>query len=271
MKNSIENITNRQKKILQQLTEYHEMSVQQLSSILDVSEATIRRDLTLMEDKGQLKRIHGGCKLHDKALTSDEAPEITRIRHALAKKAVSFIKNDDVLFLNSSRTALLSMHYLNNLRTTIFTNNVHSIYLKPDDNTTLILSGGEIRFPKEAMVGDNAIHTISNVTGDICIMGCNGIHPIYGVTTDSLHEAKVNSLFFENTVGPRIVLADYRKVGVRSSFKSMDTVNIDILITDIYAPKNVLHSLEKQGIKVIQIDPLSESGLVLDKCYDIEL
>ena len=95
-------------------------------------------------------------------------------------------------------------------------------------------------------------------------MGCNGIHPIYGITTDSLHEAKVNSLFFENTVGLKIVVADYRKIGVRSSFRSIESTRADILITDIYANEKVLHSLEKQGIKVIRIDPINQSDLVID-------
>lgn len=265
MKNSIENIETRQKEILQHLSKHHELSVRELAELCQVSSATIRRDLMLMEEKGQLKRKHGGAKIQERVFPFDEAPEITRIRHSLAKAACTFIKENDVLFFNSSKTALYVLHYIGNIKTTIITNNVQSVYLKSDDNATLVLSGGEIRFPIEAMVGDIALNTIANATADICIMGCNGIHPLYGITTDNLHEAKVNRLLFENTVGLKIVIADHRKIGVRSSFKSVDSRVADILITDIYAPEKVLHSLEQQGIRIIQIDPLNQTDLVIDQ------
>jgi len=257
MKNSVENVQKRQKLILEHLAKNLELSVESLAQLCNSSSATIRRDLTQLEDMGVLKRTHGGARIIEDSLLTSDTPELTRIRHALAKAACSYIKDNDILFFNSSKTALFVLHYLERLKVTIITNNVKAIYLKPADNASLILTGGEIRFQKEAMVGDIAINTISNVTGSICIMGCNGFHPIHGVTTESLHEAKVNNLFFENTVGTKIVIADYRKIGNRSPFKSVETQKVDILITDIYAPIEVLRELEKQGVKVVQIDPLA--------------
>lgn len=255
MKNSLENVQKRQKKILDYLSKHIELTVEELSSLCEVSPATIRRDLTVMENMAVIKRTHGGAHIHNKSLPNNEPIELTKIRHALAKKACSFIKNNDILFFNSSQTALFVLHYLGNIKTTIITNNVKAIYLKPEDNTTLILSGGEIRHPKDAMVGDIAINTISNITSSICIMGCNGIHPIHGVTTESLHEAKVNNLFFQNTLGTKIIVADHRKIGSRYPFKSLDSAQADIIITDIYAPIKEIQELENLGIKVIQIDP----------------
>ena len=255
MKNSQENLQKRRDEIINYLSENTELSVEQLSEYLNVSVSTIRRDLSLMEEMGLVKRFHGGASIRNFSIHSNEPPQIIKLRHLIAKRAAQYINNYDVIFFNSSQTALYSMHYLGDLKTTIITNNVNAIYLKPDENTTLILTGGEIRYPKESMVGDIANNTISNVTSTICIMGCNGIDPEFGITTEILHEAKVNNLFFENTLGYRIVVADYRKIGHRSNFKSGESTQCDILVTDIYANQKVLSELEKQGITVIQVDP----------------
>jgi len=257
MKNSIENVQKRQKLILEHLSRSLELSVESLANLCNSSAATIRRDLTQLENMGILKRTHGGARIIEDSLLTTDTPELTKIRHALAKAACSYINDNDILFFNSSKTALFVLHYLSHLKVTIITNNVKAIYLNLADTTSLILTGGEIRFQKEAMVGDIAINTISDITGSVCIMGCNGIHPIHGVTTENLHEAKVNNLFFEHTIGTKIVVADYRKVGNRSPFKSVEIQKVDILITDIYAPIEVLRELEKQGVKVVQIDPLA--------------
>ncbi len=257
MKNALKNVKKRQQAIMTCMETAESIRVDDLAVLYGVSKATIRRDLRLLEDMGKLKRTHGGAHIQPVSAISKEAPEITRIRLALAKVASSYINNHDIIFINSSETAIFILNYLRDLTTTIITNNVSAIYLKKEDSTTLVLSGGEIRYPKEAMVGDIAINTISKITGSICIMGCNGIHPVHGVTTESFHEAKVNNLFMENTNGLRIIVADYRKIGARYPFRSVETTQVDILITDIFAPADILNSLEKQGIEVIQVDPLS--------------
>ncbi|NLC41240.1 MAG: DeoR/GlpR transcriptional regulator [Erysipelothrix sp.] len=255
MKNSIANVQKRRSDILSIIQEKEEASVELLCQLCDVSPSTIRRDLDAMYQMGVLTRTHGGAKLHDQSLSVSEPQELVKLRHALAKAASLYVKSGDILSFNSSQTALYVLNYLFDMNLIIVTNNVEAIRLHHDTTSTLIMTGGEIRLPKEAMVGDIAINSITNITSTISILGCNGIDPIHGVTTENISEAKVNSFFFENTVGKRIVVADYRKIGARAPFKSVSCSMVDILITDIFAPANIVAQLRKQGIDVIQIDP----------------
>ena len=53
----------RRKIILDKLTDQGRITIKELSKVIDVSEATLRTDLSKMEDEGLLKRTHGGAML----------------------------------------------------------------------------------------------------------------------------------------------------------------------------------------------------------------
>ncbi|MFD1900284.1 DeoR/GlpR family DNA-binding transcription regulator [Enterococcus termitis] len=164
------------------------------------------------------------------------------------------MNDGNTLFINTGSTALSSLKNLENKRVTIVTNNVKVANLDHNPNSTVILSGGEIRFPKEALVGDIAIDSFSKMSSDISIIGCSGLSVENGITTPVLHEAKINSLIIERTNGLVIVVADYRKIGFSSNFTSGHIKDINYLITDTFAPPEVIREIEKQGVQVIQVE-----------------
>ena len=51
----------RHQQILEQILSRKSVRVNELSDILDVSVATIRRDLSQMEERGLIQRVHGGA------------------------------------------------------------------------------------------------------------------------------------------------------------------------------------------------------------------
>lgn len=53
----------RHQKILKLLAVKENASVSELSKILNVSEVTIRNDLTVLAKQGKVDRIHGGARL----------------------------------------------------------------------------------------------------------------------------------------------------------------------------------------------------------------
>lgn len=69
-----------------------------------------------------------------------------------------------------------------------------------------------------------------------------------------------------NTNGPVIVVCDYRKIGVDSSFVVSDISSVDILITDTYSHPSVIKKFEDQGVTVIQVEPQT---LMLNKALQI--
>ncbi len=252
MKSSLKSIKKRQASILSLLEKNTSLAVPDLAEKIGVSEITIRRDLSTLEKMALIRRFHGGAELVAQEKIAEKSG-LEDIKAVLAQKAAEFIQENDTVFINTSTTALKTVQYLGDKRVNIITNNVKIANLDHNPNTTVILSGGEIRFPKEALVGDIAIDSFSKMKADICIIGCTGIDPEEGITTPILHEAKINSLIIERTTGLKIVVADYRKIGVAVNFLSSSLTNINYLITDTFADQEIIHQIEKKGVIVIQI------------------
>ena len=227
MKNSLVNIEKRQKDILELLQQTEQLSTFQLAESLDVSISTIRRDLNLLEEKNEIIRNYGYSK---------------------------YINDYDTLFINSSSTALKTLDFLQSNHLTVVTNNVKINYSPHKDNCSYILTGGEMRFPKEALVGDIALNTISSINADICIIGCSGVDVAHGVTTKILNESTINEMMTNQTIKCKILVADHRKIGLTSKFKIADISVFDYLITDKFCSEKVLDKIKNMGTKIIQVD-----------------
>ncbi|MGX7244461.1 DeoR/GlpR family DNA-binding transcription regulator [Enterococcus quebecensis] len=254
MKSSHKTIKERRDKVLKLLNNQTSLLVKDISRELAVSDITVRRDLTALEKMGLVQRAHGKARIVEKTGTEDYNEEIEVLKNIIAKKAAEFVKDGDTLFINTGSTALSSLKHLEDKRVTIVTNNVKVANLDHNPNSTVILSGGEIRFPKEALVGDIAIDSFSKMSSDISIIGCSGLSVENGITTPVLHESKINSLIIERTNGLVIVVADYRKIGLSSNFTSGNIKDINYLITDTFASPEVIREIEKQGVQVIQVE-----------------
>ncbi|GHU37024.1 DeoR family transcriptional regulator [Bacilli bacterium] len=255
MKNSIVNIQNRQKALVELMQDGKAHTVTELSLYLKTSETTIRRDLTNLAQMGKVIRSHGKATISTTGLEIDKCDnqEIERIKEALAKTAASFVKSGNTVFINSSSAALDAVTYLINKQVTIITNNVKVAALDHNSESSVFLSGGEVRFPKEALIGQAAQAFFEAIQADIAIIGCYGISAERGLTTPVIHEAKINEVIVKQTKGSVVCIADYRKIGESANFKSCDLSAIDYLITDTFANQDSLKSIENCGVNVIQI------------------
>jgi DeoR/GlpR family transcriptional regulator of sugar metabolism len=232
-----------------------EHTVNELSHLLKTSETTIRRDLSSLAQMGKVIRSHGKAKITTTGLEIDNCDnqEIEMIKEALAKTAASFVKNGHTVFINSSSAALDAVKYLIDKQVTIITNNVKVAALNHNSESSVFLSGGEVRFPKEALIGQSAQDFFETIQADIAIIGCYGISAERGLTTPVIHEAKINAVIVKQTKGLVICIADYRKIGESANFKSCDLAHVDYLITDTFANQDSLKKVEECGVNVIQI------------------
>lgn len=256
MKNSQEFIDRRRQNIEDLLQEHEALSVAELAQAVNFSELTIRRDLIYLEKKGVIERFHGGAKAISKQKLRDTtrvSNELERIKHAIAKVTATLIKDNDTIFINTSTTSLLTLQYINAKRINVMTNNVKVIMADAPEDATIFLSGGEVRFPKEALVGDVAINTFSKVSSDITILGCSGFSVDEGITTPVIHEAKVNETMLKRSKGLKVLVADYRKIGYITNYVCGPVTAIDVLITDSFVDENLIAEIKEAGVEVIQV------------------
>lgn len=245
---------NRRNKVLQALKSNGFVKVQELADELQVSPLTIRRDLQYLEDEKKLERFYGGATVAEGMDGMDmEQDEVEVYRQRIAQYAASLVEDGDTVFINTSSTALQMIRYIKDKRVTVITNNGKAIYMEHSSKISVILSGGELREIKEAMVGEFATNNISKVTAKKSFIGCSGLSVESGMTTEILSEVNINQLMLERVTGTSYILADHTKLGRNSSFVSCPTDSVLNIITDEKASEEIVGGFREHKVNVIQI------------------
>lgn len=261
MKNTRTLIENRRKKICQALEQHGSVKVEELSTELHASPLTIRRDLNHLEQIGLIERYYGGASIRQKKSTQNSINSDNALfKHAIAQHAAQFVFDNDTIFINSSSTALLMLKYITAKMVTVITNNGKAIFCDLQDDMTIILTGGELRPPKEVMLGEFALNNLNLVTANKSFLGCSGLTVEEGFTTTAMHEVAINQLMLSRVTGEKYILADHTKIGSKQSFISGSSSQISCVITDTEANKTVLDSLAALSIQTIQVPPLEHLG-----------
>lgn len=154
-------VDGRRNQIVEMLQRNPRVMVDDLAKRLDVSVITIRRDLQYLEDNGFLTRFYGGAKaMEDPSMQIDE---VALYRDLIARYAATLAEDGDTIFINTSSNALEVMRYITKDNITVITNNGKAINHDRNESVSVILTGGELRYPKEAMVGDFAVRNLQNI------------------------------------------------------------------------------------------------------------
>ena len=258
MKISKEIVDKRREEIMKAIQENNYVSVEQLVDRFNVSPVTIRRDLQYWEDKGAIERKYGGASLLQAFIDEDETNyERSRCMKGIAKRAANYVEDGDVIFINSSSTALMLINYIKYKNVTIVTNNARAINYNPDSGVNIIFTGGEVRFPKKSIIGDIALATLSNITADKCFIGCSGMNRT-GVSTGYVQETMVNRNMIQRTKGNRFLLCDHTKVGLTFSFDYSNYDDINYIITDKDADEEIINYIQdNHNLEIIKVDPIT--------------
>ena len=104
-------------------------------------------------------------------------------------------------------------------------------------------------------MGEFAINSIRKVTANKCFLGASGISAAGGVTSSIIQEVAVNQSMISQCSGPKIVVAESSKIGVRHSFFSYGLNMVTHLITDSGADPEELARIRDCGVETIVVDP----------------
>lgn len=241
-------VDNRRNCIIDIMKENPEVRVDELAEKLGVSLITIRRDLQFLEGKELLIRTYGGA-----IAALDEADEVQLYRRLIARYAASLVTDGDTLFINSSRNALQLLEYVRANNVTVITNNGKAINCERTPGVSVVLTGGELRHPKDAMVGDFALRNLQPIYAKKTFVGCSGISAEAGMTTEIFNEVSINELMIEHATQDVYVMADHTKVGKNSSFISGPIDKIKYLITDEKASPEAVGMIREKGVIVHQV------------------
>lgn len=258
MKMNKEVVDNRRNEIMKLIQNKGRMFVDDLAESLQVSPLTIRRDLQFWEEKGAVERFYGGAKLVQNFVANDDLTLSNEAyKHAIAKYAAQYVQEGDTIFINTSSTALLVLKYIKNKRVTVITNNAKAIFIDHDPFVSICLTGGELRIPKESMVGNFALNNLNRVSANKAFLGCSGISATSGMTTAILQEVAINEVMISRSIGEKFILADHTKIGNNHSFISGAINSFDYLITDTLANEEEVNAIKEMGLNTIMLEPLA--------------
>ncbi|HHL0970214.1 TPA: DeoR/GlpR family DNA-binding transcription regulator [Bacillus cereus] len=248
----------RREKILELLNTDGRVIAKDLAERFDMSIDSIRRDLSIMEKDGLLKRTHGG------------AIELTRVRNlaaeptkrysdssiyedTIARVAASYIQEGDSIFIGGASVHNAMLKYLPEVSFTVITNSIEIAgYLREYKNIDTYLIGGKVR-PSGNITDTLASELISRFSIDLYFSTGGGIS-LQGISTATPEVAYFSKRVSE-IARRNICLVPHNKLGIDCFIRGESLKKIDIIITDEEASKETVQDFEKQGKQVV-IAPL---------------
>lgn len=223
-----------------------------LVSLLDTSESTVRRDLDELESERKLHRVHGGAELphslQEEFTNQQKSIKNIKEKMQVARKAASLISNDDVIFVDAGTTNELLLGYLNQDNLTVVTNSIHHAAKLVDKNIQTIIIGGHVKKSTDASIGAVAYEQIKQLNFDKAFLGINGIDEEF-LTTPDMEEAVIKKTVIENARKSYIV-TDSSKIG-RVSFAKVDKIENATIITN--QSSGALMKKIKENTRVIEV------------------
>ena len=223
--------------IVQYIDKHKKLKVNELCDLFKVSPATIRNDLTELENAGLLKRTHGGAIPNSKAKyeldSYQKKVENIDQKKAIAKKALEWVEDGDAIVIDTGTTMLCFAELLaakKNL--TIVTNDTEIAGVLEDrTDANIILMGGNLRKGFHCCVGHIALKCIEGLIVDKAFIATNSISATHGLSTPNLENAQIKKSMI--TISNQVVLlCDSQKFGRTSFVKFADVSDIETIITD---------------------------------------
>lgn len=254
-------IEERHQAILDIISANGRISIGEIQEKFNVSVDTARRDLRILEEKGLLKRTHGGA-IPTRQIAFGKPPkitskDITEIKDnylAIALKAVSMIKNNDVIFITSATVGYFMAQNLPiDIHIRVVTNSIIiAEELRKKDNISVILLGGEMD-NRGNCYDAFAVEMINRLRFDKCFITSSCISPKFGLSIQ-----KTQAISFWNALisssKETIGLYPTEKIGFESIVSICPANKLNILITDWDAAEEDLAAFDDQGINVVVVE-----------------
>ncbi|MCP4751463.1 MAG: DeoR/GlpR transcriptional regulator [Proteobacteria bacterium] len=254
----------RQMKIISLLAENDAMRVTDLSSILNVTSVTIRRDLESLEEQKRIKKYHGSVSL----IKPDNpyAKFLVQLEHnraeknGIAKAAASLIKPKSVVSIDSgSTTYLIANHLPPDYSTKIITNCLMAaLKFSENPDSEVIQVGGIVHSDTSSSVDYLATDFLKKFNTDIAFMTSTSFNLPQGAFDSivSLINAKRSFIDITKRV---VLLLDSSKFKQQSMCLSVPIETIDTIITDEKAPKDIVEQIVDLGKELVVVETVTGS------------
>lgn len=240
----------RRQKILEQLQNDGQVTVNDLSLRLGITPVTIRNDLDMLAQEGRLERIQGGAISKQEGLSRGREKAISFLaeKQAIAKGVLSQIRDGDILFINSGSTTLVIAQALRQRKFINVVTNSLAVANCLSHLTTirLVLLGGELNATYGFTYGGDAVEQLKKYQPEWSILSVDGVDPEKGLTTYHAEEVMIDRMMMEQS-HRTIIAADHQKIGKVGFSHICEFSPEHILVTDAAGDPTVLDALKNIG------------------------
>jgi DeoR/GlpR family transcriptional regulator of sugar metabolism len=244
-------ISQRHRRILEELERKPDITVRQLASLLCVSEPTIRRDFTELSDKGFLTKVYGGAILH-RGAADREIPfffrqqEKSAVKSRMGAKAAELVKDGMVVILDGSTSAFHLVPYLADKKDLIVvTSGAKTAVALAEANIRTFCTGGQMLIHSFSYVGEQAESFIRNINADILFFSCHGLTDSGYMTDLSIEEANLRKVMFQYCK-EKVLLCDSSKFGQTCFYNIGHIGQIDRIISEVEIPGHIAGLLPRK-------------------------
>lgn len=260
----------RRRQILSLTAIHGRVTVNELAEKFGVTAETIRRDLAILDDGGELFRVHGGA-VPVQNFRTDFTTLATRskaalgAKRAIARAAVKLLPPSGTIFIDAGTTTGVFAEAIAEVNATndpklmapklnIVTNSLFiATTLAESSRCDVQLIGGHVRAASQAVVGDLATRALGVLHADVSFIGTNALTIDHGLSTPDAQEGAIKRAMVANSDSV-VALCDSTKFGLDYlvSFASID--DIAAIVTDRGAPEPYVNELRNLGIDVTFAD-----------------
>ena len=246
----------RRRWLVDQARQAGRIDVAEVARTLTVAKETVRRDLSVLESEGLLRRVHGGAvpverlgfegtlSLREGAHQSEKA--------RIAEYAIGLVGTAELVYLDEGSTTAAFAERLHPSRPiTVVTNALPiALLLTPRDHITLVLVGGRVRGKTLGCIDHWAMRMIDDFVFDLCLVGTNGITAQRGLTCP---DAAVAAVKARAVAASRrtLLIADGSKFGSDSSYRFAEVRQLTTIITGRSANDSTVQRIRAQGVETV--------------------
>jgi DeoR/GlpR family transcriptional regulator of sugar metabolism len=245
----------RRQHILRELERDGRVLASELSTALNVSEDTIRRDLRDLAEAGLLQRVHGGALPRSPAAVSYAARErqAPSAKAAIAEAAVQLVRDGQVIILDGGTTTLqVAQRLPPQLHATIVTISPPiAVALADYPSVEVIVLGG--RLYKDALVtlGAATAAALNAIRADVCLLGVCSLHPEIGISVTDYEEAQLKRAMVASAAEV-VALASAEKLGTAAPYVVGPLGDLTHLVTERSVPDDTLVPYRAAGITIVR-------------------
>jgi DeoR/GlpR family transcriptional regulator of sugar metabolism len=246
----------RQRRILELLTEAGALRTAETAEALGVTDETVRKDFEVLEKRGELLRSHGGASLPEKVRGDVPFNERQAIRReekkAIARVAAGRIRPNETIFLDASSTVLTLTEFLPiDMPLTVITNALNVINALADrPNIDLICTGGLHVAKSQSFVGLAAEKSLQRYHVHRMFLSGDGLHLERGLSESNSRQAS----FKERVIASAedvVFLADHSKLGRKASYFFGEVADLGCVVSDEKADAGFVADLQAMGVEVL--------------------